>query len=154
MDNTLQKSKKYLVLLVDRQNAKMFTILNGLAGETMEVESSQVPQKVKHGDDAWDAQNKIFRHIEDHLHRHLADIALKANEFAKKEKISCLLIGSHQPLFGKIQKHLKYPLSKKVIGEFVTELKVPKNEIVKRALGFLEELETKKTEDALQKALK
>lgn len=153
MKTTVQKSKIYLVLLIDREHARMFTITNGIAGETVELESVDVPQNVKHGDDTWDAQDKIFRHIEDHLHRHIEKVAKEANEFAKNEKITGLLIGSHKPLFGKIEKHLKYPLSKKVIGSFVTELKVPKNEILKRALKLLETISARKEVEELEKAL-
>lgn len=122
-----------MVLLADRKMVKMFTLLDGSIEEKEEFENEHVPQKVKHGDNTWDAQDKIFRHIEDHLHRHLKKVGERAAKFALKNNISELIIGGHKPLFSKIEKHLPYPLSQKVTGRFVTELKAPFNEILHRA---------------------
>ena len=113
MKNDVKKHNKYLVLLVDRKRARMFTMSNGVVEADEELIINDVPQKVKHGDDTWDAQNKIFRHIEDHLHRHLTLIAQNTASYAKKNNINRVIIGSHKPLFSKIKKHLPYPLNKK-----------------------------------------
>lgn len=131
----------------------MFTLNNGAVERHLELSNDEAPPRVKHGDDTWDAQDKIFRHVEDHLHRHLEHVAKEALEFAKKEKIAGVLIGGHRPLFSKIEKQLKYPLSKKVIGTFVTELKVPQEEVFKRVKKLVEKMEIKKIEDRLQQAL-
>ncbi|MDO8269161.1 MAG: hypothetical protein Q7T54_00635, partial [Candidatus Levybacteria bacterium] len=101
MENT-----KYLVLLVDRKRARMFTLANGTVERHLELSNDEAPSRVKHGDDTWDAQDKIFRHIEDHLHRHLEHVAKEALGFVKKEKITGVLIGGHRPLFSKIEKQL------------------------------------------------
>lgn len=135
--------KTYMVLLVDRQKAKMFTLIDGSVERVEEIKDGHVPQKVKHGDDTWDAQNKIFRHIEDHLHRHLTLVSQKAAIFAKENHIAVIIIGSHKPLFSKIEKHLPYPLSQKVKGTFVTELKAPFNEVLKRAKRLIDQIEMK-----------
>lgn len=142
MKNAMQKNNKYLVLLVDRKRARMFTMNNGVVAHDEEVINGFVPQKVKHGDDTWDAQDKIFRHIEDHLHRHLTLIAKNAATYAKKNQITAVIIGSHKPLFSKIKKHLPYSLSKKITGIFITELKAPFEEILKRAKKCIENLES------------
>jgi len=137
------KNKAYMVLLVDRKKAKLFTLVDGAVDRVEEFTNSHVPQKVKHGDDTWDAQNKIFRHIEDHLHRHLTLIVQQAKLYAAKSHISGIVIGSHGPLFPKIEKHLPYPLSGKVKGRFVTELKAPFNDILKRAKHLIDQIELK-----------
>lgn len=141
MKSATQKIKKYLVLLVDRKRARMFTMTNGIVRHEEEVIDGFVPQKVKHGDDTWDAQDKIFRHIEDHLHRHLTLIAKRAAEYVKKERVTDIVIGGHKPLLPKVKKHLPYPLNKKVKGTFVTELKAPFGEILKRAKNCIERVE-------------
>ena len=138
------KNKIYMVLLVDRQKAKMFTISDGAVEKIEEFKDGHVPQKVKHGDDTWDAQDKIFRHIEDHLHRHLTLVGKKAAAFTKENNITGIIIGSHRPLFSKIEKHLPYPLSRKIKGRFVTELKAPFNEILQRAERLIEQIEQKR----------
>lgn len=131
----------YLILLIDRKHASMITLLNGLVIDTETVTDGQVPQKVKHGDDTWDAQDKIFRHIEDHLHRHLTLMLDKATSFVKEHNVSTIIIGSHKPLFAKIEKNLPLPLAKKVKGYFVTELNAPFNEILERANLLIAQLE-------------
>lgn len=131
----------YLVLLVDRKRARMFILRKGVVKQDEEIIIDSVPQKVKHGDDTWDAQDKIFRHIEDHLHRHLKLVAEKVSDFAKKKQLTGIVIGSHKPLFIKIEKHLQYPLNRKVKGKFVTELKAPFGEILKRAKRTIKEIE-------------
>ena len=137
----LQAYKKYLVLLVDREKARLFTVHLGKIGEQKEIFDGEVPQNVKHGDDTWDAQDKIFRHIEDHLSCHLKRIAGAAEEFVKNNEISFVIIGGHREMFPKIKKHLPYPLNKMVIGEFVTELNIPLNEILKKSKLVAEKLE-------------
>ncbi len=133
--------KTYMVLLADRKNARMFTLTGGAVGQVKECKEGYVPQKVKHGDDTWDAPDKIFRHIEDHLHRHLSHVAQTADTFAKENQISSLIIGSHKPLFPKIEKHLSAPLRKKIKGTFVTELKAPFNTILARAIHCRDQIE-------------
>lgn len=121
--------QKYLVLLVDREKARLFTVHLGQIDETKEIFDPSVPQKVKHGDNAWDAQDKIFRHIQDHLHRHLKLITQETAKFANGRNIQFILIGGHKELFAKIKKHLPKNLADKVKGTFVTELNIPLNDI-------------------------
>lgn len=137
------KQKTYMVLLIDRQKANMFTLENGMLVDQALLFDDQVPQKVKHGDDTWDAQNKIFRHIEDHLHKHLTLISKFATKFAKKNNVTHIIIGSHKPLFSKIENNLSGFLTKKISGKFVTELKVPIDEILIRAKKVIKRIELK-----------
>lgn len=122
-----------MVLLVDRKRAVMFSLFEGLVDNVKEVKSDDVPKKVKHGDDTWDAQDKINRHIEDHLHRHLIHVSKQLSSFAEKNKINTILIGSHKNLFSKIIEQLPYPYRNKVKGTFTTELKAPFNEVLLKA---------------------
>lgn len=135
------KQKAYMVLLVDRKKAKMFELINGAVERYEEFTDSYVPQKVKHGDDTWDAQNKIFRHIEDHLHRHLHRVTSAVVKFAAKDHIYGIIIGGHRQLFPKIIKQFPQSLSSKVKGTFVTELKAPFNEILERAKLSIKKIE-------------
>ncbi|OGH42236.1 MAG: hypothetical protein A3H79_03805 [Candidatus Levybacteria bacterium RIFCSPLOWO2_02_FULL_36_8b] len=129
MIKAIKKHEKYLVLLVDHKKARLFTVHLGRIEEHEDVFGEQVPQRVRQINEAWMRQDKIFRHIEDHLHRHIHFIAQKTNEFVKNKHIGFLIIGGHEELFSKIEKHLPYPLSKKFIGRFVTELNIPLNDI-------------------------
>lgn len=148
MDN-----KIYLILLVDRKRARMFTMQNGGVINHKELSNDEAPSKVKHGENAWDAQDKINRHVDEHLHRHLVHVAKEVQEYIKKERVDAILIGGHKPLFRKVEEHLKYPLNKKIAGNFVTELKIPQEEVFRRAKKVIERIEVEQVEDRVQNAL-
>lgn len=139
---------------MDRQRGRMFTYENGNIIRSLELNNDDVPQNVKNGENAWDAQDKIFRHIEDHLHRHLVKVTDAARDFVKNEKIKGVLIGGHKPLFSKIEAEMKYPLSKKVLGKFVTELKIPTKEMISRVNEVISKIEALEIENMLQQSLK
>lgn len=137
-----KKDNKYLVLVIDKKRAKIFMAhSNGAVERSEEFADGQVPKKVQHGDDNWDAQDKIFRHIEDHLRRHLELIAQKASLYAEKENIAGVLIGGNAQLFTKIKKHLKYPLSRQVKGTFFADIKAPFNKTLERVKALIAEIE-------------
>ena len=143
-----------MIIVVDRQRGRMFTFESGAIVRSLELNNDDVPQNVKNGENAWDAQDKIFRHIEDHLHRHLAKVTDAAREFVKNEKIKGVIIGGHKPLFSKIEAEMKYPLSKKVLGKFVTELKIPTKEMISRVNEAISNIESARTENLLHQSLK
>lgn len=144
---TKRKDNAYMILLADRKRAKIFTLIDGAVEGLERLVDGHVPQKVKHGSNTWDAQDKIMRHIEDHLHRHLELVARHAISYAKKNGISKIIIGSHKPLLAKVKKHFPNPFSRRIKGEFVTELKGPFNEVVRRARLCISTLEAKKEEE-------
>lgn len=144
---------RYLVLLVDRKRARMFTLVDGVPTNHLELEHDEAPKKVKSVENVRDQQDKYLRKIDLLLHKHLEHVADNVTKYATKEKITHILIGGHKPLFHKIEEHLKYPFAKKVVGSFVTELKVPQEQVLKRALKALEKIDIKKEKDKLQKAL-
>ncbi|HEY5601442.1 MAG TPA: hypothetical protein VIK81_05170, partial [Patescibacteria group bacterium] len=126
---SLEDYKKYMVLLVDRKKARMFTVHLGEIEEQKDIFVNNVPQRVKSGDDTWNSQGKIFRHIENHLHRHLKLVASKTSEFVKNDGVDFLIIGGHKEMFLKLKKHLEWPVNKMIVGEMVTELNIPINKI-------------------------
>lgn len=138
----MKKDNKYLILLIDKRQAKMFMVhSNGAVERSGEFKDGQVPKKVKHGDDNWDAQDKIYRHIQNHLHRHLALIVQKVSSYAGKENISGVIIGTNAQLLPKITKHLPSHLSVQVKETFLVDMKAPFNETLKRVMAIIAEIE-------------
>ena len=87
------------------------------------------------------------------MHRHLVHVTKEVQEYIKKERVDAIIIGGHKPLFRKVKGHLKYPLDKKVLGNFVTELKVPQEEVFRRAMNLIEKIETENEEEQMRNAL-
>ena len=138
----------YIVLLVDRKKVMMFTLLDGKAvGEHRELVINDVPQKVRANEQQYYGRSdKIFRHIEDHLHRHLKTIVEEIVAFSKKQSITGIVVGGHKEFFGKIDTHLPQSLSQKVKGTFVTELNAPFNDILHRATVVITDIEKENRE--------
>lgn len=126
----IDKYQKYLVLLIDRKKARLFTVNLGKIEEHKDVFDGEVPQDVKAKKIDWGRDDKIFKHIQQHLHYHLQFIAKAALEFAKNKHIHFIVIGGHKEMIPKMKAHLLYPLDKKVVGEFVTELNIPLNKVL------------------------
>lgn len=128
IEEALGTYQKYLVLLVDREKARLFTVHLGEIEEQKDFLNGEVPQRVKAKTINLGRGDKIMRDIEGHLHRHLQLINQKTREFVKGKNIHFIIIGGHEELLPKVKSHLLYPLNKMVLGEFVTELNIPLNE--------------------------
>lgn len=140
----MKNQTTYLIILIDRKKTIMFTLLEGISvGRYKELVVNDVPQNVRTNEqNFYGRSDKIFRHIEDHLHRHLKRVSDTVGDFADQEKITGVFLGGHEGLFKKVKKHLPLNLSRKVKGTFVTELNMPFNDILhksKRAIKKFEE---------------
>lgn len=141
--NAIKKHKKYLVLLADREKARLFTVHLGNIEEHEDIFGEYVPQQVKRINRAWKREDKILRHIEDHLHRHLKLIADSVSDFSKNKNIDFMIIGGHEELISKIKKHLPQNLAKKISGTFITELNIPINNVFLKSKKIAEKIEKK-----------
>lgn len=125
----------YLIILVDRKKVMMFTLLEGFAvGRYQEIVLGDVPQKVRvDEEDYYGRSDKIFRHIEDHLHRHLQKVAGFISDFVGREKIDGVVVGGHADMFPKVKKYLPLSLAKNIKATFIADLKAPFNDILDEA---------------------
>ena len=147
--------KKYLVLLVDRKKARLFTVHLGEIEEQKEFIDGRVPQNVRANErDFYGRSDKIFRHIEDHLHRHLQLIAEAVSAFIREHDGSFLIIGGHKELVPKVKKHLPPPVQKMVLGEFVTELNIPLKDIFLHSKKIAENIDRDASEQLLSASLR
>lgn len=147
----LHAYNKYFVLLVDREKARLFTVHLGEIEEHKDVLNGAVPQNVRQINDAWMRQDKIFRHIEDHLHRHLGLIAQATSNFALENGIHFMVLGGHRQLLSKIKEHLPTSVAKMILGEFVSELNIPINDVLLHSKKVVEQLERDKVEQDMWK---
>lgn len=127
-----QKYSKYMVLLVDREKAKMFTVEQGEIADQAEVDGDYVPQnKATTGRDGNAGRSDIMsRHTNEMLNRHIDNACKTADKFAKSQNIDFLIIGGHKEMFAKIAEALPPELKNKLAGSFVTELNIPLNDIL------------------------
>ncbi len=130
----LAKEARYLFVIADREKAELLTFYQGTLEEYKEVFDSSVPQKVKSNKEEYYARNNIIlRHIENHLHRHLQKISDETDKFIESKPVQGVFVGGHKPLFHDVEHHLNPNLQRKLQGEFVTELNIPRPELVRHA---------------------
>jgi len=128
----LQEYSKYLVLLVDREKARMFTVAQGEIMDHSDFVGGYVPQKKKMtGRDGNAGRGDIDdRHTEDLLRRHINLISDAVSKFVKANDISFLILGGHNEMFRKVANSLSPDLQAKIAGSFVSELNIPLNDIL------------------------
>lgn len=140
LKKAFKKYVPYLVVLVDRKRAKFFTVYLGRLEEKKEFVSEEVPQRVHAVHEFLGREDKVSRHIEDHLHKHLALVANEVVEFTKNKKFNMILIGGHKEIMPKFIKHLPGDYRKKILTQFVSELNIPINDIFLRSKKLVEKL--------------
>ncbi len=132
---SLQKHSKYLVILVDREKARMFTVEQGEITDQSEAIGSYVPPRVKAtGRENFKNQTDTnFRHNEVLLKRHIDSVAKAITKFTKTNNINFVIIGGHAEMFRKVADSLPASLQSKIIVGFVTDVNAPLNKILRES---------------------
>lgn len=133
--------QRYLVILADREKARMFTIYKGAVEEEQTIKDPSVPQNVRANEEAFYGRgDKISRHIQDHLHRHMKLISEKVNEFVRNKSIAGVIVGGHNTLIHKTELYLPQQLRKKVVAEFISELNISLTQIAQDSIKIIEKI--------------
>lgn len=137
--NLVKRHRKYFILLVDNAKARFFTVHLGKIEEHEEIFDPSVPQRVRANEEHfYGRSDKIFRHIQDHLNRHLKLIAEKARQFITENQARFVIVGGHEQIFKKIIKRLPKNIRDKIRGTFVTELNIPASQVLRESQRFIE----------------
>jgi len=129
--DALLKYSMYLVLLVDREKVRMFTVEQGELVDHSDYVGGYVPHHAKTtGQEPNQAGDTIFRHNETLLTRHIALVAKAVAEFTKAKDVHFIIIGGHAEIFKKVAASLPPRLRSKIVDSFVTEINIPLNEIL------------------------
>lgn len=127
---------RYVILLVDRATATCISVHDGRLEESFKIPTDElVPQRVRanHEDGKVGREDKIFRNIEDSLHRYLKQVSAGVDSFLRDREIDFIVIASHKEMFSKVKKTLSSPTAQRVTGQFVVDFKKPLADIVKIA---------------------
>lgn len=117
----IEQFPRCLVVLMERDKAEFFSIFLGEFEGEPEVVKSDVPKKIRTStSDDWHGrrEQKIERHIDDHLNRHLKAVALKIRGSLAKNGFKHLIIGSHKEIKAKFQNLLDKKSAEKLLGFF------------------------------------
>jgi peptide chain release factor subunit 1 len=118
----LEEFRRYCVLLADARKARLFSLHLGDIEEHLGLFTDDVPSKVKSGGWAALQQKRIQRHIQDHVHRHLKQVAERTFQFFKEKRFDFLILGGPQDkTLPQLYGHLHSYLQARIIGEFHAE---------------------------------
>jgi peptide subunit release factor 1 (eRF1) len=128
----LPQYSRYLVLLVDREKARMFTVEQGEMINHAEYIGDNVPQKTKSTgrDFAVGGSDASFRYNEVLLQRHIDKAAQAVAKFTRSQTVHFVIIGGHSEMFKRVAASLPPGLRSKVLNNFVTEINIPLNDIM------------------------
>jgi len=132
LTEALQKYSKYLVLLVDREKARMFSVEQGEIVDRSQFIKGYVPPRIKSTgrDNPFNQSDTNFRHNEQLLKQHIKYAADAVVKFTSANDINFILIGGHAEMFKKVADSLPANLKSKVVADFVTEVNIPLNDIL------------------------
>lgn len=118
LSEALEENPPFLLVLIDRTAGKVVEV-NLLQEEaSSKIIKSDVPQRILARGDNMGREDKILRHIEDHLHRHLEKIVVEVKKFEKNYPDGLIVLCAQRGLIGKFKRLLPKSLQSKVIGNF------------------------------------
>jgi len=125
----LGRHKRYLVLLVDKEKARLFTVNQGLIEEEKQIFDQKTHVSFRPKRELSGRTEKTARHLDWHLKRHLREVVAHTKNFVRDKDISLIIIGGPGEIVPLLKEELSYPLTRLPVGEMVTGLSVEMNEI-------------------------
>jgi peptide chain release factor subunit 1 len=136
----VDESRRYCVVVADKEKARLFTVYLGEILERTEI-FDVVPGWHKQG--GW-AQARFQRHIEDHVNRHLKHVADTVFEFYKREGFGHIIIGGSQEVRTRLYRILHSYLQNIVAGYASVDVASNTKAILTAARKIEDETEQKK----------
>ncbi len=154
----LDNYKRYAILLVGKDSARIFLIHLGEIEEYREVRSEGVPGRHKKG--GWYAlsEKSYERHTDYHVSLHLKDVISALDSFLSREYVGRLILGGSDKALSKVREMFPQTMAERIIGTFQADMQAQGSEILKKAETILAAYERKQeaetVDELLTKAMK
>ena len=130
----------YLVIVADLKKAYLFLFNKGKVETSKKIMDPSVQKRTRiNSGELFGRNSKLSHRIDNQVHQHLQLIMQQAVMLIKGKHINGIFLGGHKPLFHTIVNELPTDLQKKLRGEFITELNIPEDELIKHCKHILEE---------------
>lgn len=147
----LEKHPRYLVVFLERDKARFFSMRLGEIEEISEITRDDVPQRINAARADWKglSETRVQGHIHDHEKRHLKKTAEKTKDYFryKKNGFSYLVIGTHGELVERFAKILDMKPKEKLIGFYHIVPNYDLNRIKAKSAEVIERHEKKVEEE-------
>lgn len=145
----VDESRKYCVVVADKEKARIFTMYLGKITEGADL-FDVVPGMHKQG--GW-AQARFQRHINDHVNRHLKNVADAIFQYYKAEGFGHLIIGGPPEVRKRLARILHSYLQKVVAGSIAVDVMAGTDEILNLAREIEEKTEREEEAEIVSRVL-
>lgn len=144
----LNNSKKYGVLLIDREKAQIYSIYLGEINEYLAAFISDVPSKVNFKSQAVLRERKLYGRLEEKLHHFFKVVNDRTMELFKEKKFGYLILAGRKEIIPNFLNYLHSYLRSRHIGNIDAEPDSNISLISNKAQKVIDEFEAK-TKNAL-----
>ncbi len=146
----LDEYPRYLVVLVDRAQARLLAVHMGWVRALVDV-SSDVPQRVKEAGYAGFDERRIERHIDDHVLRHYKKVAGTVRELVGEREYDMLILGGPAESVAGLKEVLNPSLRRVVAGEVEVEVAAPADKVLEACQSLVARINAKRDRELMKK---
>lgn len=129
----------YLFIVADQKKASLFLFKQGKLEAYREVMNPGVREKTKSDSgEVYGRNTKLTNRRENQIHDHLQLIMQEAVAVINGKHLNGVFIGGHKQFFNNIENALPKKLQQILRGTFVTELNIPREELIQHCITALE----------------
>lgn len=151
--NLINNSKKYGVLLVNREKAQIYSLYLGEVNEYLAAFISDVPSKVNFRSEAVLREKKLLGRLEEKLHHFFKLINDKTLELFKEKKFDYLILSGKKEIIPGFLNYMHSYLQSVYIGNIDAEPDSKITVISKKAKKIIDEFELSTKDDVINKLI-
>jgi peptide chain release factor subunit 1 len=140
----VDNNPRHLILLVEKDEARIFVVHLGEIVEYGEIKTADVPGKHKKGGWFALAEPHYQRHIDYHVGLHLKEVIKKLESFLSAEQVDLIFIGGSEEAVTMFKDMLPETVRNRIKGQFAAEMFLKPDEVLKRAEPLLSVYEAEK----------
>ncbi len=149
----INNSKKYGVLMVDREKAQIYSIYLGVLNEYLGAFISDVPSKVNYRSQAVLREKKLSSRFEEKLHHFFKMLNEKILDLYKGKKFDYLILSGRQEILPGFKNYMHSYLQSVYIGSIDEEPDSKVSAIIEKAKKVIEEFEGKAKNELIDKLI-
>ncbi len=145
----LEENKRYFVILVSRDKARLFEYYMAELIEHSQI-LDEVPGKVRIAGWYGLAERRIERNIEDKVHRHFKHVADAVHEYDRDNEPDYFIIGGRKDILPEFEGHLHTTIQDRIVARIQIDPEAPTPEVLKQVEKAVEEFEIREQERLLK----
>jgi peptide chain release factor subunit 1 len=156
--NLMDFYPRYVVMIIDKESARLFAVYLGEIQEYREIFTENVPGRHKKGGWFSLSERSFERHIDYHVNLHIKDVIKQLEKMLVSGDISRLVVGGSEETLARARSLFPKQIADMTIGTFQINLTARVNEVLSKVSRVIDTYENKEkslhVEDLLTRTLK